>query len=165
MQNKSAFTLIETLIAVTLMTVVITAVTGLILTTILANERNQRTLQATALAQEGLELMRYMRDSNWLQNYTWNDGAALWSADFVPKADGTARTIYVQVGGANGASIVSSGEITLGTLVFERAITLEAVMADGTAVPDEEKATATVTWQERGQERSVELSTYLTNWK
>lgn len=163
MRNKSAFTLIETLIAITLMTVVITAVTGLILTTILANERNQRTLQATALAQEGLELMRYMRDSNWLQNYTWNDGRDLWGGDFAPKA--APRVIYVQAGGINGASIGGSGEITLGALVFERAITLEAVMADGAAVPDEEKATATVTWQERGQERSVELSTYLTNWK
>ena len=81
MRNK-AFTLIEVLIGMTLITVVMTAVLGVVLMTLRGNQQNLHTLQATALAQEGLEVMRHIRDSNWLQNYSWDGGAALWNTGF-----------------------------------------------------------------------------------
>ena len=168
--KTKAFTLIETLLAITLMTVVITAVTGLILTTLQANARNLRSLQATLLAQEGLEALRYMRDSNWLQNYDWDGGDALWGENFEAGSGG--KTVYLQSTACT--SILSShpcfelstnpddAEVTLECgMVFERSLELAAV-----AVSTEESAvTATVTWEERGVDRSIQLSTYLTNWK
>ncbi len=173
--KTKAFTLIETLIAITLMTVVITAVTGLILTTLQANARNLRSLQATLLAQEGLEALRYMRDSNWLQNYDWDGGDALWGENF--EAGTSGKTVYLQSTACT--SVLSShpcfelstnpddAEVTLeGGMVFERSLALLAVTeADGTLNSNESEVTATVTWEERGVDRSIQLSTYLTNWK
>lgn len=175
MKNK-AFTLVETLMAITLMTVVITAVTGLILSTLMANSRNQHDLQATLLAREGLEALRYMRDSNWLQNYQWDGGDELWGGNFIAGSDPEAQTVYLKdVGNCTAtapcfqlSSIPEDGEVTLGEMVFTRRLDLVAV-GSSEDPPDpnteETEVTAVVTWDEHGIERSVELSTYLTNWK
>jgi Tfp pilus assembly protein PilV len=168
--KTKAFTLIETLIAITLMTVVITAVTGLILTTLQANARNLRSLQATLLAQEGLEALRYMRDSNWLQNYDWDGGDQLWGENF--EAGTSGKTVYVvstpctRVLSEHPCFELSTNpddaEVTLeGGMVFERSLELTTVAGS----TEESAVTATVTWEERGADRSIQLSTYLTNWK
>ncbi len=175
MKNK-AFTLIETLIAITLTTVVITAVTGLILTTLMANTRNTRTLQATFLAQEGLEAVRYMRDSNWLQNYAWNSAAALWGQSFHVDADMPERTLYLvnEVCSGEGpcfslSTLEEESIVTLDENVsFSRALTFLAVEDEnnpGAYREDTVQVTCTVTWDERGNERSLSLSTYLSNWE
>lgn len=174
MKNKPAFTLIETIIAITLITVVMTAVTGLILTTLLANERNTHTLQATFLAQEGLEAMRYMRDSNWLQNYSWDQAGDLWGQDFHVSSTNPSITLYL-----NNKSCVepspcfalsndpAEGIITLDNgFEFTRTLTIESVLdAVNSPIQDAVMVTAAVAWTERGETRSVELSTTLTDWK
>ena len=173
--NKPAFTLIETLIAITLMTVVITAVTGLILSTLMANSRNQHNLQATLLAQEGIEALRYIRDSNWLQNYDWDGGSLQWGDDF--EAGSSGKTIYVQSAACSAdlsshpcftlSSDPEDAELTLEDgMVYNRQLNIEAVEdADGNPTTEESQVTAMVSWDEKGVERSVQISTYLTNWK
>ena len=178
MKNK-AFTLIETLIAITLTTVVITAVTGLILSTLMANTRNMRTLQATFLAQEGLEAVRFMRDSNWLQNYSWDSASFLWGQDFHVDATNPELTLYL----VPELCSTDSGQgpcFSLSTFEEDGVVTLEDTAEFGrsltfTALPDETdpsqmqddkmQVMCTVTWDERGNERSVSLSTYLSNWQ
>lgn len=168
-----AFTLIETLLAITMVMVVLTSVTGLILMTLLANSMNQHQLQATYLAQEGVEVLRYMRDSNWLQNYDWDGGD--WGTSF--EAGATGKNVYIQT---TGCGLVShqrpcfqlTTDPTVGTITlddgmtFERRIELLAVgSSSGSPSPDETEVTAVVTWDEHGQTQSVEVSTFLTNWK
>ncbi len=174
MQNKSAFTLIETIIAITLITVVMTAVTGLILTTLLANERNTHTLQATFLAQEGLEATRFMRDSNWLQNYTWDEGLDLWGDVFhVSESNPTITRSLVDKPCSSSSYCFglsadeADGVVTLGSsMQFTRSLTFSLLRnEDGTPVEDAVLVTVNVTWLERGVDRSVELSTTLTDWK
>ena len=162
MKNKG-FTLIETIIAITLITVVITAVAGLILSTLLASQRNIHSVQAMYLAQESLEAVRYMRDSNWLQNYSWDGGKKLWGAnlseasglylDEVP-CDPPNNTCF------RFSSTEEDGQVSMmDDFIFTRMITIAEVEEEAAQV------TATVSWQERGVERSLELSTYLTNWQ
>jgi len=160
-----AFTLIETIIAITLVTVVITAVTGLILSTLLANQRNLHSLQALYLAQENLEAVRFMRDSNWLQNYAWNGGANLWGSDF----DSGGTPFYLK---EEACSPPSSACFSLSNDEKEGVFTTEngfkfTRSVTFTPVEDEEalEVTALVTWIDKGVPRSVNLSTYLTNWK
>ncbi len=162
MKNK-AFTLIETLIGITLITVVLTAVTGLILSTMLSNQRNAHILQATALAQEGVEVMRHVRDSNWLQNYSWDGGSGEWGGDF-DLGDGESETLYLtQSGCAHHWCFGGDGEVYVydeeDTFVFEREILVDYVEEGAVEV------TAVVTWDEKGVDRSVELSTHLTDWQ
>ena len=166
MKNKAAFTLIETIIAITLTTIVLTAVTGLILSTLLANQRNQHSLQASYLAEEALEAVRFMRDSNWLQNYSWDRGFEVG----VPLAVNPKSCTVISSEVTPCFELVSlsgSGEVTMDNgFVFERSVLFTEVLApDGLSVEKSLEVTATVAWQERGVERTLELSTYLTDWK
>ena len=164
-QSASAFTLIETLIAITLITVVLTAVTGLILTTLLANQRNLHSLQGMYLAQEGLEAVRFMRDSNWLHNYSWDGGSSEWGADFDLGTD-TELNLFLKeessapyfafTTNASEATVINEGGIE-----YTRELTFKSVTDMAEAV----EVTATVSWEERGITRSVDLSTYLSDWK
>lgn len=164
MKNK-AFTLIETLIAITLITVVITAVTGLILSTLLANQRNLHSLQGMYMAQESLEAVRFMRDSNWLQNYAWNEGSELWGSDFDVGTESQLNLFLKEDTCPPCFGLVRSAEDSIVTDDSGFEYTRELMFKP---VPDMEnvlEVTATVSWQERGITRSVELSTYLSDWK
>jgi type II secretory pathway pseudopilin PulG len=70
-KKLKAFTLIEVLTALTLFVSTILAVTTLTLYSVKTNQRNVHSLQAQYLASEGLEAIREIRDSNYLQNYYW----------------------------------------------------------------------------------------------
>lgn len=64
--TKQGFSLIEIIVAFSVLVVVIVASTNLLVTIIRTNTENQNTLVAYGLAQEGLEAVRNIRDSNWL---------------------------------------------------------------------------------------------------
>lgn len=165
MKKNEAFTLIETLIAITLITVVLTAVTGLILTTLLANQRNLHSLKGMYLAQETLEAVRFMRDSNWLRNYSWNGGSPVWGADFDLGAE-TELNLFLtdeKCPPCFGFSSDETESVVTDDSGFEytRALNFKPV----TDMEDAVEVTATVSWEERGITRSVELSTYLSDWK
>ena len=164
MKNK-AFTLIETLIAITLITVVLTAVTGLILTTLLANQRNLHSLQGMYLAQESLEAVRFMRDSNWLRNYSWNGGSPVWGADFDL---GTATELKLFLKEEKCPPCFGLGSNAEESLVVDDSgfeYTRTIIFKPVADMPNAMEVTATVSWEERGIERSVDLSTYLTDWR
>ena len=117
------------------------------------------------LAQESLEALRFMRDSNWLQNYSWDGGEALWGTNI---AD--ANGLYLDEVPCNPpnnvcfrfSSSADDGQVSMEDgFVFTRSIEI-------TPVTDEEETleiTAAVEWEERGKDRSLELSTYLSNWQ
>lgn len=63
---KQGFSLIEVIVAFSVLTLVIVAATNLLVTIIRSNNQNENTMVAYGLAQEGLEAMRNVRDSNWL---------------------------------------------------------------------------------------------------
>lgn len=76
--NKKAFTLVEVIVAFSVLILVILASTDLLVTVIRSNTANVNTLVAYGLAQEGLEVVRNIRDTDWLLG-----------ADFQGKVDGT----------------------------------------------------------------------------
>lgn len=180
LRSNPAFTLIETLISITLTTVVITAVTGLILTTLFANQRNLHSLQAMYLAQESLEAVRFMRDSNWLQNYSWNGdgGTNGWGADFDVSDLSLGDEMELQLSEEENCppcfSFTTSPEeatVTadngfeyLRTLTF-KPVPDESTQDDMDVLAGVVEVTATVSWSEHALPRSIELSTYLTNWQ
>ncbi|MFA5947953.1 MAG: type II secretion system protein [Candidatus Gracilibacteria bacterium] len=64
--DKKGFTLTEVMIGMTILTVAIVASTNLLISFISSNKLIVENTQAYFLAQEGLEAMRNIRDSNWL---------------------------------------------------------------------------------------------------
>ena len=71
LKNQRGFTLTEVMIGMMVLTVAIVAATNLLISLTRANENNVKTLQAHYLAQEGIELVRNIRDTNWIHNRDW----------------------------------------------------------------------------------------------
>jgi len=73
MLNKnSGFTLIEAVVAIFVIALIITGVFTLIQRTVMDRAFAASQLQATYLAQEGVELVRNQRDENWLNGDAWD---------------------------------------------------------------------------------------------
>ena len=73
---KKGFTLIEIVVAIFLLTVGTMGAFSLIQQTIAFTSIASAQLAATYLAQEGIETIRNIRDSNFLANSTWDNGLA-----------------------------------------------------------------------------------------
>ena len=70
----SAFTLVETVIAMAVIGLVITASYSLTVQSLSLGRETTQRFTALLLAEEGLEVVRNVRDSNWLQNREWRRG-------------------------------------------------------------------------------------------
>lgn len=72
--NKLGFTLTEVMIGMMILTVAIVSSTSLLMGLIKTNENVVKSMQAYFLAQEGVEAVRSMRDTNWLNNLDFREG-------------------------------------------------------------------------------------------
>lgn len=70
----SAFTLAETILAIAIIALVITTAYGLSQSSLKIGRNSINQFIAYHLAEEGLEIVRNARDSNWLQNKQWRNG-------------------------------------------------------------------------------------------
>lgn len=166
--SRSGFTLIETLIAITFVMTVFTAVTGLVLITNRASQHNLRRYQAVLLAQEGLEVMRYLRDSNWLQNLNWTGIAA---DDFGLDGENE-RLLYLSYERAQCPpcwKFLGDGKVALEDgFEFTRQIEVRPVVhpQDVSQVREDTlEVTARIMWNTSGRDSELSLSTYLSDWK
>jgi len=77
---KNGFTLLEVIIAVFIIAVGVAGVAKIMPSLIVDSSVNQSRLVAAYLAQEGIEIVRNIRDTNWLENQyggspvAWDDG-------------------------------------------------------------------------------------------
>ncbi len=69
---KKGFTLLEMLIATTVMSFGIVAIYGLVVHSIEITSENNNKFIVSQLAREGLEMVRNLRDQNWLAGDTYN---------------------------------------------------------------------------------------------
>ncbi|MBI5755078.1 prepilin-type N-terminal cleavage/methylation domain-containing protein [Candidatus Peregrinibacteria bacterium] len=76
--DRAGFTLAEVLISFTVLALTFSAAVGLLLSSMQANRANKNDFIAYGLAQEGLEAMRNIRDSNWMQNFPWSGTDGAW---------------------------------------------------------------------------------------
>lgn len=70
-QQVKAFTLIEIMVVVSIVTIAFVSIVGLVQKAIMLYYNNKNVLIANNLAQEGLELVRFVRDDNWMTPRTY----------------------------------------------------------------------------------------------
>jgi len=147
--KNSGFTLVETLIAISVVSVTIAAATQLTISSNRIGKQMMAQFKAFHIAEEGIEIVRNMRDSNWLQNKDWEKGLSNgfftitktssgypWRLDKTagvarqPEKDGMSQIIEIKTN--TDASIQLSSRVTY---IFSN------------------------------KEREVELTAQLTNWK
>ncbi len=74
-KNKNkGFTLIEVIVAIFVITVGVLAAYNIIQQIMIYNHQAEDRLTAAYLAKEGIEIVRNIRDKNWLQGDGWDDG-------------------------------------------------------------------------------------------
>lgn len=173
--NTKGFTLVETMVAVTIITL---AVAGPLFTAnraIVAAQSARYQLTAVYLAQEGVEYMRAIRDGYYLSNAVtaWTDfitasyechdpnfctldptePMGIGSGFAIQLCSGACTQLYLSNG-------IYTQDNSYGTITpFTRTIQLETV--SGT----EEKVTATVSWDYHGATQSVKITDILTPWQ
>lgn len=159
MKNNKAFTLIEVIIAIAVITAALMSSMALITFSVSSIRVSKSKIIATNLAQEGLEIVRNIRDSNWLSYKrspeNWRDGLGV----------GDYRVQYNQLGllsfsstplRRNSSSFYQydSGNNT----PFYRKIVIEHIGNN------QIKTVAEITWQERGRNQSIQVEDRLYNW-
>jgi type II secretory pathway pseudopilin PulG len=114
------FTLVEVIVAIFLLTVGIIGVSALITSTISSATHSSQKLVAAYLAQEGIEIVRNIRDTNWIEQVTnpaipWDEGIpeGSWEADYTSETlDNSYTGKFLNIG-SNGFYHYSGGSSAL----------------------------------------------------
>lgn len=134
--NSKGFSLVEVLLAVSVFGLIVTELVGGLIYGQQSTALAGQRARATMLVDEGLEAARNIRDES-----------------FSNLTDGT----YGLVTSGNQWTLSGSQDITD---IFTRTITISSIDAN------RKQVVSTVTWQQNNQRTgSVNLITYLTNWK
>ena len=140
--NKKAFTLVETLIALAVFTIAVTAVMAVLASGISSTDFAKKKMTATYLAQEGIEYVRNMRDNYTLDISTtggWTNFKIKSTTITMKKPTDTSFTRIIKVNPNDSSnSLLNNGQ--------------------------EVKVTSTVSWNQGSGQHSVSFSEDLFNW-
>jgi len=169
-QSGGGFTLIEVIVAIFL---IIVGMVGVLITiqNIFPSIRIVSSqLTAAYLTQEGIEIVRNIRDTNWLNGQDWNanifDNCLSCSSPFVCncQADYTSQSLssfvsteYLKIN--NGFYTYNSSPSAIQT-PFVRKITVASTTADGGRTEVE----VSVIWRVGGKNYQASTTEYLYNW-
>ncbi len=156
---KNGFTLIEVITAIFVLTLGSLGIMVLIDKNLISGSQTKSKLIASYLAQEGIEIVRSIRDSNWINKNPWDKGLAVGScyeADYQSLALSTCLGNYLNVDD-NQFYSYSEGSPSK----FKR----EIAISDKSTDLLREKITSRVEWEIKGQEYNIEVAEYLYDWK
>lgn len=179
--NMKGFTLIESMIAVTILTLAIAGPLFTANSAIVAARAARDELTASYLAQEGIEYVRALRDQEFLAIYP--NVSAAWT-NFITNIEGQCRAtsctldpVKRSMGYGSGAALVAcSGQCAVLTLladgvytersdlggtqtIFTRALQVERL------TDTDERIVSTVSWSYHGTPHTVRVYDHLTPWQ
>ena len=184
--HRAGQSMVEAVFAIGILLIVVAAVLGLTTSNISGSQSTEFQIIANNLAREGIEVVRSMRDANWLSGQTWNQGLwdpngasnrarvefdepqNAWSLNF----NYTDDSLYVSPNGVYSHQTVGSAKSA-----YARYIDLNNVCADSSgneqiAFPCAQgeqqvgiKVISHVKWTERGKQHEVTLEDLLYAWK
>jgi len=168
--KKTGFSLLEVIIAIYILIVGIIGVMTLTVTTTKAGAVSSSKLIAANLAQEGIEVVKNIRDLNY-ENPAgcawrcWHEAASSALGNYIVQYNDTALRVYADTpllyDPATGLYSYTSGSAS--KYNFKRVITLANTSPANPNVSV--KVTSTVTWAENGQPHSLVAQTDLWNWR
>ena len=162
--RSKGFTILEVMTAIFILTVGVGAALSLMNQTLATGSVIEQRLIASYLAQEGIEIVRNIRDSTWLEKrsgivISWNNylGIGEWEADYdsLSLTAYTDTPLYIQTNGFYGYGVVDAQTI------FKRKITIAEVVPPD---PNKRKVIVDVIWEERGRTHFFTTLEHITNW-
>lgn len=152
--------MLEVIVALSIVTVGMLGVASLVTMNIQAQTVNRNRLIASMLAQEGLELVRNIRDTNWLDGSAWHDSLI---GTFTIDYDGTIDDLVNDISDPGARlNIDASGFYTHAagdTTPFRRLISVTDIDMESFA------ASSTVQWTDNKGTHSYVAETLFYNWK
>jgi len=168
---KKGFTLLETLFAILILTTGFFSTFSLLRKSISTTTTNVNQLIAANLAQEGVEIVRNIRDSQYVSGYSWtevlnslNGGSCSGCEADIESTSLSVSDQYLKIDPATNRYQYVLGEGTL----FKRKINIDQgqglCLRDGTLSPNDcIKIDIEVSWQERGQNFNFGAEDYIYN--
>ena len=138
-QKNKAFTLIETLVAISIFTMSILGLMSILASSISNTTYAKQKMTATYLAQEGIEYARNKRDNHFLDGSGWSNGRS-------------------------GFNDLSDDEITPPVSTDPSFGGFRRTVAKSVVNQDETKVTSTVSWTQGSGNYNISFSENLFNW-
>ena len=161
-KQTSGFTLIETMVAVGVIMIGLVSALGAITTALFYVSNIQDRLIAANLTAEGIEIIRNIRDNNWLQNLPWNNGLSggdYQTACALPACGSISFSSYggnpLLFDSGSGLYNYTSGSST----AYMRKLSITNLSNY------EIRVVSTVTWQRRSATYDISAEDHLFNWK
>jgi len=168
-KKQKAFTLVEVLIAVSILTIGI--LSGFILITkVLYNTAViQDRLTASFLTQEGIELVRQVRDSNFLQimngeSVEWKDGLADGSYTIESKAGSEQPITLTSVDTGEGSNFRYNDDTKIYNYTTGEPTTFNREIKITTINDDEIRVESIMKWKTRTIDFNLTVEDHLFNW-
>lgn len=152
-KSTAGFTLIETIMAVVVIALIITAVAELTQSSLRAARTTMQDFRASQHAEEGLEIIRNIRDSNWMRNISWKSGLEAGTYILNDTPPWTARQVDALTATAAATSSAQPAK------EFTRLITISYNDTGAMVVKSD------VSFERRGGKRTITLMSELTDWK
>jgi|SRR3989344_809529 len=157
---RKGFTLIEVIVSIAIISLVSVGITFAISSSLSVAGRIKNSLVASGLSQEGLEIVRNIRDKDWHSGAVfgtslpsgqylvdWNSQSLLFFSDTFLKKDSSGLYNYV------------SGQDT----IFKRKIIIENSAQNPATV--EKVARVEISWQEKSGPKTIQAELRLFNWR
>jgi len=163
-KSQRGFTLLESMVAIAIFTVGVSTAVFVITQAISVGSRTRDRIVATHLASEGVEVVRNIRDRNWLAGRSWiqgiddlTDACVQWDSEYDTISCAAGTNVAYDSGLMYYVQTTAAGP-------FSRTITTTLIPADtpNPGDPERLKIIASVTC---GTNCSISLEEYLYNWK
>ena len=158
--KKPGFTLVEILAVLFVLSIGLIGVLSLIVQNVQSQNINKRTIAAYQLAQEGLELVRKVRDTNWKNGYAWDKDLAA-GTYFMDYLDATPNLVVQSTDGQlfmNVAGFYIHGGVSDPT-PFSRTIEIIPI------APGSMRVYSHVVWYDRDKVFNYDLETLFYDWR
>jgi len=164
--QRRGMTFLELMVATSVLTVGIAGTLALIHQTVAASASAANRFKAAYLAQEGIEVVRNIRDGNWVNNRDWRTGLGDHSCGEVIF---NSTTITACPGGMAQLLRFHNGFYSYDTAgvasIFSRQITLTSESVEARGTTTRLRVAVTISWLERGVTQSVVVVENLYNWR
>ena len=165
-QRQKGFTIIEALVAIAIISLAMVVPLTLSRQSLSAMTRVRNYITATYLAQEGVELVHYLRDSNMIEEEDWLSGIDACYGDGC-MIDPSSLTITPCSGACDPMEHdASAGEYSYSgdmETMFTRTIILTPIGSDGEG-PYEVEVSSVVTFPFKGRTQQAQLLEHIHRW-
>ena len=156
------FSLVEVVVILFIMSLGLVGILSLIVQNIQSQNYNKNNLVAYQLAQEGVELIRKVRDTNWREGLAYDDKlvSGQYTMDYqdsTPQAYNPAAPESARL--RQDYSNFYTHQLAATTTPFSRIITIQTLDDHSFQVE------ASVRWADHGRNYSYDLDTVLYNWR